>query len=288
MSPAELAAIIAFLKRSKQTQLGILGGEPTLHPHFNQMIKLLLGQGFKPSIFSNGQMKKGVADFLAKNASKRIELVVNIHHPSSYQEREWAQISYVLKRLPKITNLGFNIYKENFNAGFMIRLIKRYGLCKKVRLGIANPLLGENNIYLSSGKHKGIIQRIVRFARACDAEDVMVQFDCGFTLCSFSRKQIGELCYLNAAPSFHCQGPIDVGPGLEVWRCFATSSLWVRKLSEFKNLSEIRNFYQKKFEPFRQIGSQKSCLNCKYLRRRQCGGGCLTYPLKSFKMDRIL
>jgi radical SAM protein with 4Fe4S-binding SPASM domain len=191
-----------------------------------------------------------------------------------------------MKKLNKITSLGFNIYKTNFNADFIPGLIKKYGLNKSLRLGIASPLLGQKNTHIPAGMHGKIAEKIVRLGKICDAKNISINFDCGFTLCSFSPKQLGKLFYYNAMFSSHCQGAIDIGPNLEIWRCFATSGLWAKKLGDFRNLSGVKSFYEKKFDPFKLVGLKKECLNCKYLMRRQCSGGCLTHALASFKIDK--
>lgn len=285
LSPENLRIIMAFLKRSNEAGVGILGGEPTLHPDFARMISDLLGQGFGLNVFTNGVISQRAVDFLEKNMDKKLKLLINIHPLSSYNVKQRKQLVNTMEKLGKISQLGFNIYKKDFNADFLLGLVKKYGLHKSIRLGIANPLLGENNTHIPAGMHGRIAGKIVRLAKICDAEDISLNFDCGFTLCSFSEKQLGRLFYYNSVFHSHCYGAIDVGPNLEVWRCFATSGLWKRKLSDFKNLSEAIEFYDKKFEPFKLMGLKNKCLNCKYLKRRQCSGGCLTHALAAFKMD---
>jgi molybdenum cofactor biosynthesis enzyme MoaA len=52
----DLETIIAFFKRSACSQVGLLGGEPTLHPHFPAIIDRFLAEGFRVKLFSNGMM----------------------------------------------------------------------------------------------------------------------------------------------------------------------------------------------------------------------------------------
>ncbi len=45
--------------------MGLLGGEPTLHPQFQEMLEYCLAGGFRTSIFSNGLMAPSIAQFVA-------------------------------------------------------------------------------------------------------------------------------------------------------------------------------------------------------------------------------
>jgi radical SAM protein with 4Fe4S-binding SPASM domain len=136
--------------------------------------------------------------------------------------------------------------------------------------------------------HKKVSSKIVDFAQKCDRLDIRLGFDCGFTLCSFSNKQLGRLIRYNSALSMACTPTVDVAPDLAVWRCFPTSLLWNRRLTDFGNINEVLNFFNKKFSLFHRVGAREECLRCKYLRRRQCAGGCLGHTLKAFNLgERI-
>lgn len=182
----------------------------------------------------------------------------------------------------KIT-LGFNIYRTDFDPFFLIDLIKKYALSKKsIRLSTACPAIGCKNQYVPIDKQRLIAKKIVKFAKKCNESDISIGFDCGFVLCSFTEEECGKLHYYNAQLKTYCTAAIDVAPDLTVWRCFATSSLLNKKLTDFKSTKEIEQFYEEKFGMFRQIGAMKKCLTCKYLKRGQCPGGGLSQRLQSF------
>ncbi len=123
---------------------------------------------------------------------------------------------------------------------------------------------------------------IIELAGWCDQQDLNLTFDCGFVLCMFNEAQLGKLRYGNVHHEFFCRPAIDIGPDLQVWHCFPLSYKYVKKLDDFSQLSEIDRFYIEKFQPLRLFGGLPRCANCKYLRRKQCGGGCLAHKLHSF------
>ncbi len=280
-----LKIIINFLKKSKETQVGIIGGEPTLHPKFKEAVMMILDEEFHIGIYSNGIIKKDIITFLESIDKNRWIMLLNINQPESYTQKEWSKINRAMKTLNRKITLGFTIYRVNFNMDFIIGLIKKYNLRRIIRVGIANPLWGQDNKYLPMKDYNKLAPKIVKFARKCDDLDISLGFDCGFTLCSFTKKQCGQLFYYNSPLITVCGPVIDVGPDLKLWRCFVTSMIWNRKLTDFKDLQEIYQFYINKFEAFRKVGATNKCFRCKYLNRGQCSGGCLGHSLKSFNFE---
>ncbi|MFA4889653.1 MAG: radical SAM protein [Candidatus Omnitrophota bacterium] len=287
LSRGNLKIIINFLKKSKMKHLGIIGGEPTLHPQFPKIIDELLRQGFNLKIFSNALFNAQVQQFLFKHRNKPWIMLANINPPDTYRKHEWQRINTALRILHDKVLLGFNISRINFNADFLIPLIKKHHLPRSIRLGVASPIVAEKNEYIAFNDHPRLSSRIVRFAEQCDKENISIRFDCGFALCNFSEQQLGKLFYCNAKFSSSCGEVIDVGPDLSVWRCFPLSAVCNKKLTDFKNLQGISLFYARKFMNFRKIGATQKCRGCRYLARRQCSGGCLAHIMNTFYIPGV-
>lgn len=281
-----LRTALDFFKKSKLSRVGVIGGEPTLHPEFEKAFKAILDNGYEIVLYSNGVVRKDVLKYLSRIKKKKWGMLLNINTPRSYSKKEWSVINETMDVLHEKIILGHTIYRPDFNADFIIRLVKKHGLIKSVRLGTASPICGHENLYLSFNDHKKVAPAIVRFAQKCDLSDIHIKFDCGFLLCSFTEEEIGRLLCYNTPLECTCSLVIDINPNLTIWRCFATSMIWQKKLKDFKNLEDIYSFYIKKFEPFKKTGISKRCFGCKYLRRGQCSGGCLGHILKSFNIEK--
>lgn len=288
LSIKNLRIIINFLKKSRQREIGVIGGEPTLHPEFQKAVTAILNEGLNINIFSNGIINNDNVNFLKRFDENRCSILININTPKTYRREEWSKINSALKILNKQVVIGFTIYKKDFSLDFIIKLIKKYKLQKKIRIGLAAPLWGFNNRYLPLRDRREVAKKIVGFARICDNLDISLAFDCGFTLCDFTEEEYGKLFYYNSIFRIGCKPVIDVGPDLTVWRCFATSMIWNKKLTDFKNLADIYRFYNDKFKAFHRAGAISKCLRCKYLNRGQCDGACLGYTLKSFNLETRL
>jgi radical SAM protein with 4Fe4S-binding SPASM domain len=277
--------VINFLQKSKVNEVGIIGGEPTLHPQFIPAIKLILRAGLNIRLFTNGIILPKYIDFLSSLENKRCEILINIHSPRFYSPKEMKNLNQALFYLNQKVALGFTIFEKYFSSNFMLPIIEKYNLKRSINISQAHKLLGFENIYLPLSQRKFVARRIVDFAQACDKKDITLSFDCGFTLCSFSAQSLGRLRLYGAITNMNCNPVIDVGPDLTIWRCFATSKIWNKKLNDFDTLTQIYKYYNEKSFRFVKLGNNGKCLNCKYMRRLQCSGGCLASTLTSLDLN---
>ncbi len=284
LSLANLGRIIRFLKQSDIKGVSLLGGEPTLHPEFGLLVDKILAAGFGLSLFTNGLMPLKALDYLTQMDNQKLHMVVNINQPDDCKPAESEQLAHTLAKLGHRAGLGFNIYKPQPAFEFLLEAIDKYKLYKYIRLSMAQPILKADNDYLPLQEYSKLAPQLVKFASQCDKSDIKLAFDCGFILCMFSEEQLGRLYLYNVSLGFYCAPAIDIGPDLDLWRCFPLSKVYNRNLDEFENYRQIIDFYQQKFEPFSLFGGLPECSQCKYRRRRQCSGGCLSYKIKAFHL----
>jgi radical SAM protein with 4Fe4S-binding SPASM domain len=273
--------LIAFLKRSGDSYIGILGGEPTLHPRFTDVVRLALDNGFCVAVFSNGLMPTETAGWLA-NATGDLSIVVNTNHPNESPTREWEHTNSTLALLGQRGELGFNVYKSPIDAHFLIDLINKYELKRIVRVGLAMPVMGRNNVHLPLSDYSEVAAQLTDLAEACSGYEIRLGLDCGFTLCMFSPEQIGRLKYSNTELKLSCEPVLDVGPDLTVWSCFPLSSGANVRLADFASRAELTEFFYNEFAAFRRTGALNECLHCVHLARGVCKGGCTAHAMKAF------
>ena len=65
ISREDFSRAIEFAKTGAARQVGILGGEPSLHPQFTELLELAWDAGFHTKIFSNGMWRERDLDALA-------------------------------------------------------------------------------------------------------------------------------------------------------------------------------------------------------------------------------
>lgn len=284
MTINNLKKVIEFLKRSDVKLISLLGGEPTLHPKFIEIVETVLKADFEVKIFTNGLMSKKIANFL-RETQERITIVVNLNKPDETSLSQWEQVNNVLSIIGDKAALSFNVYKANCDMDFLIDTILKHDLDKNIRVGIALPILGANNSYLPLEDYRKVGKMLADFTDRCAEHDIILGLDCGFTLCMFTPEEIGRMRLNNAQLNIFCKPIIDIGPNLDVWCCFPLSMVEIVRLEDFANRQQLVDYYDRKFSAYKHAGSLPNCIGCPQLRRQQCYGGCIVHTMRSFNQN---
>lgn len=277
--------IMDFLSATGDKQFRLLGGEPTLHPRFREIVSRAIDRDFHVHIFSNGMMKKETADFLSSISSNKISLLCNISNQANDSERKIQMREYALKQLGERAQLGITVSSPDFEYQYVIDQTLGFKLRNRIRVGIAQPIVCQNNEHLDIRDYRAVGKRIMKMVKDCIREEILVGFDCGLTLCMFDESEIGALMKQSEGFAMRCRPIIDVGPDQTVWSCFPLSEVFNTNLADFRNPNEIVSFYNDLLKPYRSLGSMPECLGCVHLKRGQCTGGCLAHTFNS--LDRI-
>lgn len=281
MSRDKLRHIMQFQQRSGDRQLRLLGGEPTLHPEFISIVEEALAKKFHVHIFTNGIMKKGIADFLGGLPAEHISLLCNISPQVKDTESKIKKRDYALHRLGEKAQVGMTLTEPEFDLTLLFEAIDTFGLRKHIRIGIAQPIVGRDNDFLSPADYRQTGKAIVDAARQCIEKDILIGFDCGLTLCMFDETEIGYLMKNTEGFIVRCGPILDIGSNLDVWHCFPLSEVLNVEMDAFENRNEMVEFYNKITKPYRTLGCMPECIQCVHLRRGQCSGGCLAHAMRT-------
>lgn len=273
--------VVAFFKRSGLRLISLLGGEPTLHPQFEEVVRLISDDGFSIKLFTNGLMPARTARFLT-SLSTHIGVMVNINHPSIMPPDQWSHVNETLGILGDKGSLSYNIYQSDCDLEFLPQVILTHGLTRAIRLGLAMPIYGHHNSALPMDEYARVGEKLADFSDVCSHHDISLRLDCGFPVCMFTSEQMGRIMYNNGDVNFVCRPIIDIGPDLKVWSCFPLSGLNNVSLRDFDNRDQLVDYYEKIFSPYRRVGALSKCIDCAHLRRQQCFGGCVAHTLMSF------
>jgi hypothetical protein len=282
LSLDDLEKVIRFFKRSASNQVGLLGGEPTLHPDFPHIIDRFLSEGFRIKLFSNGLMPAPSLEYLSGLDSDRMLTIINVNHPDDAQPGEREQVAATLAALKRKAALGFNIYRPDFDGEFLIDLLEKYDLDRHIRLGLTQPILGGRNTYVLREHYPEVGRRIVRLAERTGPRGMFLGLDCGFTLCMFTPEDIGPMMYNGVTFKLTCNPIVDIGVDLSVWSCFPLSRWETTHLDQFETRQEIVRYYENKLQAFRGVGATADCLECRHKLGGNCLGGCIAQTIASF------
>lgn len=144
LEPGDLDARLDFLDRSGMDQARFLGGEPTLHPHFSELVERARARNKKIVIFTNGLMPQESLACLEALPATECQVLVNVNEPAEAREATFERQRATIRRLGERALLGFNVYRADFRPGFLLSLIADSG-CKGASAGpgTALPLRGQ-------------------------------------------------------------------------------------------------------------------------------------------------
>lgn len=274
--------VLDFLEKSSVPELKLLGGEPTTHPEITRIVERGLARGLVITIFSNGLWSSRVQQLFRQPNTDGVRFLINVNEPARQSGQENARQHRALEIAGERASLGFNIYRSDFDLRFVADLIDRHGLRREVRLGLAHPIVGEINEAPGDAELPVIGARLIAQLRELESRDVLGSFDCGFPLCMFPAAELDALVTCSTGFSAHCGIIIDIGPDLTVWPCFPLSNVHNVRLQDFATLAELRDYYSRQLSGVRAMGSLPECLDCRYLKRNQCAGGCMARTLRSW------
>ncbi|MDE2183386.1 MAG: radical SAM protein [Alphaproteobacteria bacterium] len=270
-----------FLLASAHSRVSLLGGEPTLHPQFTDILVYLLERGFTVTVFTSGIMSKTALTELAAHVAalppERLNFVCNLNNPAQTDtlKSETHKLHDFLAALGPRTMPAFNIYRSDFDIGFIFELVARFAMKKRLRLGIAHPIPGAANEAITVADIGAVIERLCSFRAAFEQSRVRPSFDCGFPLCRITDAELGWLVRLTGRADFKCTPAIDITPDMQVYCCFPLSSLNRRSIYDFDSFNAVVAYYRSLQERIRGdiAGIYAECGACVHRAERTCAGG---------------
>jgi radical SAM protein with 4Fe4S-binding SPASM domain len=292
LSWENLIYLADFFERSGERAFRLLGGEPTLHPEFIGFVLYLLERRFDVTVFTSGIMKEPLLHQMTEVFSglppERLGFVCNLNDPEKTRTppEEVEAVRRFLRALGHRVDPGFNIYRTDFDLSFLVQLINEFGLRRTIRLGVAHPIVGKKNSFVSLETLDQVISRLFSFTPLFERMRIKPGLDCGFPLCRFHDSQLAWLYRFTGGKSdFGCGPVVDIGPDLSVWPCFPLSSFHRRSLFEFDTLRDILDFYLDLHRKVRVEtgGIYEACDTCWLREDGICHGGCLAHAVDSFQ-----
>jgi sulfatase maturation enzyme AslB (radical SAM superfamily) len=273
-----------FLQKSNCNVIQLAGGEPTIHPKFDEILLTLISGRFRVNLLSNALWDPALNRLFEDISPNFLGFLLNIDRPSNYSHAEWKRIEENLLFLSSRGNitLSFNIFEKNPDYNYIFDIISSYKF-KNLRLSFAMPVVfGERkNSFLSIEDYKSAAKHITDFVNRAEELNARVGLDNTVPICMFTPEELSNLLIkqvIEPSRNFVCSPALDIGPDLSVWRCFGTSTLFNKKLDDFNSVEEIYAYYirtsrlyQFKFLPF------KECETCEHAQKERCQGGCIGF-----------
>jgi MoaA/NifB/PqqE/SkfB family radical SAM enzyme len=259
-----------------------MGGEPTLHPQFAQLVERIREAGLTVVVFTNGLMPENALSCLASLPVAGCNVLVNVNDPTRAGKRSHARRLAVLQRLKDRAMVGFNIYRPDFELDFVLPMIAQTGCQPAIRLGMAHPCLSGENQHIHPRQYVAVGLKIARFARAAAKVGVRVEFDCGFVRCMFAEQDLKMLQDAGADVGWRCNPILDVDIEGRVIHCYPLSGLGSLPLTLEMDAPALRKAFESRTRLYRQAGVFQECSDCPYKASGECPGGCLAATIRRF------
>lgn len=287
---------IRFLTASGPTHVGLIGGEPTLHPEFKLILEKLINNRDITSvtIYTNGIL---LDKFINQLVHPKFRILVNCNAPTMIGERNFDITKKNLDTLffdyymKDRINLGINLYSNDMDYSFILELLQRYSL-HRVRISTTVPDFSVENDIAVIDYFKEKKPFLMKFFKDLDNIQVMPYYDCNKPpyciwddeekewLTNFVKKYGVRETDLIGHHS-KCYPVIDILPDLKAVRCLGMSDFCKVDLEQFDNFTEIASYFLNYVDADAyKILADSQCSNCKQTQTRNCMAGCLGFKSK--------
>lgn len=289
---------VQFLVDSHADSIGLIGGEPLLHPNFGTfMEKLIDHPGVRAiRVYTNGLW---IDKYVPLLVNPKVSLLVNCNSPTQIGEANYARtvqnldILHLQYRMKLRCSLGINLYDTDMDYQYICELLKRYSL-HTLRISITVPDFSKQNCCDVLEYFKSKKQFLLRFFRDMDAIQVVPHYDCNKPpYCIWTEEEKQWLKnYIQKYPvsetnligdhSF-CHPVVDILPNLQAVRCLGLSEYTKVKLSDFNTLEDLQQYYIGSVDyAGYNMAAFSDCKDCMKRKVQLCTAGCL-----GFKWPRI-
>lgn len=286
MSMDNFNKVLDFAYESGQKTVRILGGEPTLHPQFKEIITKCLEDNRFDGImlFSNCVFEEDTLNFLIEsNKKKHIGLLPNCNEKEVIGEKRYNLMVNNIKALSQngiVDTVGINIYKSDMDVQYIFDIAKEVG-AKTIRWSITVPNKPIDNNFDVIAYFKDFGPLLEVFLTKIRSYNLKSGIDCNkIPLCAFDDDTYQKLVMLSPKDFnlFACKPIIDIKPDLTAIRCFGMSEHCHVKVSDVKNTQELSKIFDAYFEEHTKKELIPQCQNCiTYKRSGNKSCGCIKY-----------
>lgn len=282
---------VDYIVNSGHDYVGIIGGEPTLHPKFEELINIALDNNHirEIRVFTNGiTLDKHIKLF----SNKRVSVLLNLNSPNDIGKKNFDKVISNLNEFEKYNfinqnfTIGINMYKPDFDYEYYLDTVTRFR-CVNARVAIAVP----NNIAESRNADplnyfEEMKPRVMQFFKELKKLKITPSYDCNLMPACITTDEEKEFLesfkvfkiHTNLNDNPKCEPVIDILPDLKVVRCFGCSELCKAELDHFGNLNEIKDYFAQTIDkPSYLINASKRCETCLYQNTGTCTGGCIAF-----------
>lgn len=304
MASDDFLRLITWARDKGWNRIRLLGGEPTSHPGFTEMLGMCRDKKMLISLSTNNTFSSQIADKFDRSLIKWVSIN---YVSSSLNDKQRALFKDNLKHLCELKiplEFSYIIGCEDDDSSEFFedaRIHKPFS----ARVSVAIPgLLRQTSISELTNNFKLISQRLFKFQEECLKINVPFYIYRPLMPCMFSTQEWRRLtkdfpficytrCPLGARGDY--SATLTVNPDLSIFPCIAVF-LKGPNIFTFKSKKEISDFYKQNIKRMLTQPLMKSCLTCdkrdnflddldkgeksdlkSCFKQSLCQGGCLSF-----------
>lgn len=292
MSFENFKRCLKFLSYNPRERIGIIGGEPTMHPELGKMLASIIDSPFQSAcLFTNGIL---IDKFINELRNSRFQVLINLNSPDSIGNNNYDRI---LSNMDEMINhqymreqvgVGINLYAPDMDYEYILDILKKYRL-SKVRVSVSIPNMDEGR-EINPLEYFHQMQRVVSdFIDDVLNIGVSPNFDCNYLpKCLAVEKAFVKYEDVLRRSNIHmnpiCIPSIDILPDLKVVRCFGLSKLYKVDLFDFRNVEELKRHFLMEIDALAyHIKPDDKCKGCQEYYSGLCSCGCYAYRMSKLK-----
>jgi hypothetical protein len=278
--------ILSFAARSPKNHVGIIGGEPTLHPQFDEILKEVNRYcreiNTSATLFTNGIEVERFMPYIGE----RIGLLINCNSPQFQTAESFNKQRATLDHLNELSwfdtkaNCGCNLYPDCTDYSYIWEIVDRYHL-HHLRTSVVSPAACYIHWRKDKEGYYNLMKPIyLKFCQDALAHHCKLNMDCGhIPMCYFNGEEkelVKQACGDDRCDNGFCEPVVDINPDFKATACFGSYD--PVDMRDFDNLIELERYLLlKKSYPRAIANCTGKCTTCKKHKLLKCQGGCLGF-----------
>jgi len=285
-------------------QVGIIGGEPMLYTHIDEVMRIALSDPRTEivMIYTNAVDLDKLAPDIQQ--AKKFRMLVNCNSPEDMGEAAFEKMRQNLLRFhdehvgANRFRLSVNIYKPDFDYSYVLRLAEELPF-DIIRLSVSVPQNGELGGRTPLEYFQDMKPVALRFVADMVRNGAITGFDCNFLPpCVLTKEEresleaVKDVLYASLSKQYsetlwqraivcevhNCSPVIDILPDLRAIRCFGLSQHTKQDIHDYPDINALREYYVNTVDrPAIAVSKSEHCNDCLSRECGDCSGGCLLF-----------
>ncbi|MCH5260582.1 MAG: radical SAM protein [Lachnospiraceae bacterium] len=279
-----------ILLDGSERHVGLIGGEPTIHPHFGEFLQELIDDSRVDYVvvYTNGiELEKYLSLFL----EDKVRLLVNCNSLEMIGESNFSRLKHnveLLARGKAHVTLGINVDRKEFDAAYVLPLLDFFQE-PRLRFSLSIPQNAPDTADPLK-RFKEMKKTMLDLFVQLKDHHVVPFFDCNFfPPCLFTAEEAAHFDEWGSenpllalkSRTVSCAPVIDIMADGTAVRCFGLSSATKENIRDFATITDLRRYYMRTVDAYAMnCYYDSSCAECYKFKTAKCLGGCLAYKMK--------